>query len=54
MDWTNESLRKRVLDDLQSFAKKQGAIFLKLDPMWCWGAESLPAWMKSQKTADRP
>ncbi len=32
MDWTNESLRTRVLDDLQSFAKKQGAIFLKLDP----------------------
>ncbi|MFM8424039.1 MAG: lipid II:glycine glycyltransferase FemX [Chloroflexota bacterium] len=32
MDWTNESLRKRVLDDLHSFAKKQGAIFLKLDP----------------------
>ena len=32
MDWTNESLRKRVLDDLQSFAKKQGAIFLKIDP----------------------
>ncbi len=32
MDWTNESLRKRMLDDLQSFAKKQGAIFLKLDP----------------------
>jgi len=32
MDWTNESLRNRVLDDLQSFAKKQGAIFLKLDP----------------------
>jgi peptidoglycan pentaglycine glycine transferase (the first glycine) len=32
MDWANESLRKRVLDDLQSFAKKQGAIFLKLDP----------------------
>ena len=32
MDWTNEPLRQRVLDDLQSFAKKQGAIFLKLDP----------------------
>jgi lipid II:glycine glycyltransferase (peptidoglycan interpeptide bridge formation enzyme) len=32
MDWTNESLCKRVLDDLQSFAKKQGAIFLKIDP----------------------
>lgn len=32
MDWANESLRKRVLDDLQSFAKKEGAIFLKIDP----------------------
>lgn len=32
LDWTNESLRKRVLDDLQAFAKKQGAIFLKVDP----------------------
>ena len=32
MDWTNESLRKRVLDDLQFFAKRQGAIFLKFDP----------------------
>jgi len=32
MDWKNESLRMRVLNDLQDFAKKQGAIFLKLDP----------------------
>lgn len=32
LDWTNESLCQRVLDDLQSFAKKQGAIFLKVDP----------------------
>jgi lipid II:glycine glycyltransferase (peptidoglycan interpeptide bridge formation enzyme) len=32
LDWTNESLRKRVLNDLQSYAKKQGAIFLKMDP----------------------
>ncbi len=32
MDWENESLRERVLGDLQVFAKKQGAIFLKLDP----------------------
>ncbi len=32
MDWGNESLRNRVLNDLQIFAKKQGAIFLKLDP----------------------
>ena len=32
LDWTNNSLRTRVLNDLQSFAKKQGAIFLKMDP----------------------
>ena len=32
LDWSNESLRTRVLDDLQSFAKKQGAIFFKMDP----------------------
>ena len=32
LNWTNESLRNRVLDDLQTFAKKQGAIFLKMDP----------------------
>jgi peptidoglycan pentaglycine glycine transferase (the first glycine) len=32
LDWTNEALRNRVLDDLQSFAKQQGAIFLKMDP----------------------
>jgi lipid II:glycine glycyltransferase (peptidoglycan interpeptide bridge formation enzyme) len=32
MDWSDEILRERVLDDLQSFAKRQGAIFLKIDP----------------------
>ena len=32
LDWANESLRTRVLNDLQAFAKKQGAIFLKIDP----------------------
>jgi peptidoglycan pentaglycine glycine transferase (the first glycine) len=32
LDWTNEALRKRVLNDLQAFAKKEGAIFLKIDP----------------------
>jgi len=32
LDWTNEPLRNRVLDNLQSFAKGQGAIFLKMDP----------------------
>jgi lipid II:glycine glycyltransferase (peptidoglycan interpeptide bridge formation enzyme) len=32
LDWSDEPLRKRVLNDLQSFARKQGAIFLKIDP----------------------
>lgn len=32
LDWSNVPLRNRVLDTLQSFAKKQGAIFLKMDP----------------------
>jgi len=32
MDWENEGLRDRVLTDLQDFAGKQGAIFLKIDP----------------------
>ena len=30
--WTNESLKNRVLNDLHSFARKDGAIFLKADP----------------------
>lgn len=32
MDWNNASLRTRVLNDLQALARKQGAIFLKVDP----------------------
>jgi lipid II:glycine glycyltransferase (peptidoglycan interpeptide bridge formation enzyme) len=32
LDWTNEPLRDRVLKDLGSFAKRQGGIFLKMDP----------------------
>lgn len=32
LDWGNTPLRTRVLDDLQRFARQQGAIFLKLDP----------------------
>ena len=31
-DWSDEHLRNRVLNDLQAFARKQGAIFLKMDP----------------------
>jgi lipid II:glycine glycyltransferase (peptidoglycan interpeptide bridge formation enzyme) len=32
LDLNNIPLRTRVLNDLQAFAKKQGAIFLKIDP----------------------
>jgi lipid II:glycine glycyltransferase (peptidoglycan interpeptide bridge formation enzyme) len=32
LNWDNEALRSRVLNDLQSFAKEQGAIFFKMDP----------------------
>ena len=32
LDWSNATLRNRVLDDLQSYAKQQGAMFLKSDP----------------------
>ena len=32
LDWDDEPLRKRVLDDLQRLAHQQGAIFLKVDP----------------------
>jgi len=32
LDWSDGPLRSRVLDDLQAFARKQGAIFLKIDP----------------------
>jgi peptidoglycan pentaglycine glycine transferase (the first glycine) len=32
LDWPDESLRIRVLNDIQSLARKEGAIFLKMDP----------------------
>ena len=31
-NWADPTLREAILDDLQCFAKKQGAIFLKIDP----------------------
>lgn len=36
-DWGNAELRRRVLDDLEREAKKNGAIFLKMDPDICLG-----------------
>lgn len=32
MDWNDAGLRGRVLADLQAFAQRQGAIFVKVDP----------------------
>jgi peptidoglycan pentaglycine glycine transferase (the first glycine) len=32
LDWTDESLRNHILNDLQTFSKKEGAIFVKMDP----------------------
>jgi lipid II:glycine glycyltransferase (peptidoglycan interpeptide bridge formation enzyme) len=32
LDWQDAPLRLRLLDDLQAFARRQGAIFIKLDP----------------------
>ena len=32
LDWGDAALRQQVLDDLQAYARRQGAIFLKIDP----------------------
>jgi peptidoglycan pentaglycine glycine transferase (the first glycine) len=32
MDWADAALRLRVLDDLHAYAKRLGAIFIKIDP----------------------
>jgi len=32
MDWEDAALRLRVLEDLQAFAQRQGAIYIKIDP----------------------
>lgn len=32
LDWNNAPLRQRVLEDLRKFARRKGAIFIKIDP----------------------
>jgi peptidoglycan pentaglycine glycine transferase (the first glycine) len=32
LDWDDAALRQRVLDDLRTLAKRQGAIYIKIDP----------------------
>ncbi len=38
IDWEDAALRLRVLDDLHAFAKRQSAIFIKIDPDVALGA----------------
>jgi peptidoglycan pentaglycine glycine transferase (the first glycine) len=42
LDWNNTALRQSVLDDLQTFTRRQGAIFIKIDPDVCLGT-GIPA-----------
>lgn len=37
LDWGDQALRRSVLTDLAGLARKQGAIFLKIDPDVCLG-----------------
>ncbi len=32
LDWSNPDLRRQVLDDIQAFARRRRAIFIKIDP----------------------
>jgi lipid II:glycine glycyltransferase (peptidoglycan interpeptide bridge formation enzyme) len=41
LDWTVATLRTRVLDDLQALTRKQGAIFVKIDPD-AWLGKGIP------------
>jgi lipid II:glycine glycyltransferase (peptidoglycan interpeptide bridge formation enzyme) len=50
-DWSDISLCKQVLDDLQVFAKEQGAIFLKLDPDVILGS-GIPGYDDARETED--
>lgn len=48
LDWTNASLRCKVLDDLQKYARYQRAIFIKIDPDVIVG-EGVPGRLESQE-----
>ncbi|NLN69316.1 MAG: peptidoglycan bridge formation glycyltransferase FemA/FemB family protein [Chloroflexi bacterium] len=56
--WDQENLSRQVLDDLEEFARKRGAIFLKLDPDLPLGygipgeetAEAYPSGLSIRKT----
>ncbi len=37
LDWTNASLRKKILDTLEVFCLQKKAIFIKIDPEVDWG-----------------
>jgi lipid II:glycine glycyltransferase (peptidoglycan interpeptide bridge formation enzyme) len=48
LKWDEPSLRQRILDDLQTFAHRQGAIFIKIDPN-VWLGTGIPETLE-----DRP
>jgi peptidoglycan pentaglycine glycine transferase (the first glycine) len=48
LDWANASLRIKVLDDLQAWARQSGAIFIKIDPDVRLG-EGVPGQPESQE-----
>jgi lipid II:glycine glycyltransferase (peptidoglycan interpeptide bridge formation enzyme) len=50
MNWDHADLRRKVLEDLQTFAKQRGAIFIKMDPeviLW----RGIPGSEESHETA---
>ncbi len=49
-DWSDTSLRRRVLQDLAELARKEGAIFIKIDPDVCLGT-GLPGQPEMSETA---
>ena len=51
LDWNNTLLCQRVLVDLQIFAKRQGAIFIKLDPDVALG-QGIPGTKEATEFAD--
>jgi lipid II:glycine glycyltransferase (peptidoglycan interpeptide bridge formation enzyme) len=38
LDWSNSALRGQVLDELETFARQKGAIFIKIDPDYALGS----------------
>ncbi len=53
LDWADAPLRRRVLADLAAWARRQGAIFLKIDPD-VWLDRGVPGAADDQPAAGQP